>query len=268
MNPDRRPFEERLPASGSQPQSSADADADAGRSLRTFVSRSSLNAPSFHATEDAGTEAFPFPPLSDQTSAPQHPAAGSSRRRTSSNASQDRPDIYRTTSRNPSIRIRRRSNVSLRAPSQRSSVTESILENPDDAQAGQQVQSGRARSSSQPERGPARNDPNNLARHSRAVPQTAMPRLTEESVRPTMEELGFDRTPPLERPLSPTASLPDMPTEHDPRQVGRMRRMSRLFWPGTRNDGLPPQDAATAQREAEYNDELVDFLDAVGTWNP
>jgi len=263
MNPDRRPSEdERRPDSESHPQSSSADAAAGGQSLRTFVSRSSLHAPSFQATEDANTESFPFPPLADE-----RPAESSHRRR-SSNASQNRPDLYRSQSRNPSIRIRRRSNVSLRPPSQRSSIAESIPENPDDAPtATLQLPTGRARSVSQPERGTARADPVALARHSRAVPQVAMPRLTEESTRPTMDELGFDRTPPLERTPSPAVSLPEMSSEnHHPGYLGRMRRMSKFFWPGGRADGgQPSQDAATAQRNAEYDDELVDFLDVVGT---
>lgn len=269
MNPHRRPSDD---PSHDPRITRAPSPGDAGSSLRPVSSGTSIHAPSFHAAEDTGTESFPFPPLADQRSAPPQTWRNQSAYRTTSHASLDRPDNNRRSSRNPSIRIARRSNASLggAASSRRTSVTESPLATPSDELPGFNFDRGRARSASQPERAPARTDPSNLARHSRAVPQVAMPRLTEEGARPTMEELGVSESS-AQRPPSPAVSLPTPVTASQPPHAGRMRRMSRFFWPGAGGGGnsstaasLPPDEAAAARRNAEYDDDMVDYLDTIG----
>lgn len=251
--------------------------------LTSWASRSSMHAPSFQAADDAGTEAFPFPPLTDS---PTSPRSASARRSVAPsslrNNSPPRPDMSRRPSQTPSIRIRRRSNASLRAPAERSSFPDFAAQTQADpfgstittpntpATARQQV--GRPRSSSHPERGEPRYDAN-IARHSRAVPQVAMPRLTEEGTRPTLEELGVTPSP-AEHPLSPVQSLPQQSAprheQQHPADVGMVRKMSRFFRPGHGNAN-PPQDTASLApagsqyADTEYDDHLVDYLDIVGT---
>ncbi|KAJ6440611.1 integral membrane protein [Purpureocillium lavendulum] len=133
---------------------------------------------------------------------------------------------------------------------------------------------GRPRSISQPTSGggvrPGDASSSFAARNSRRLPpQTSLPRLTEEGSRPTMAELGI---PPS--PLSPTVSLPERTHSlegevQEPVEVrgNRMRRMSRLFWPGfarrEQQVGEVPNRPATTQPEDEYHDQLVDYLDTI-----
>lgn len=153
--------------------------------------------------------------------------------------------------RQPSIRIRRSSNGSVYSNYSFDGFSDD----------------GRPRSISQPERARV-NDGSALARHSRRVPQAAMPRLTEEGGRPSMAELGLsddDRA----SAMSPTASLPDEAMR--PRH-GRLRRASRFIWPGNHRRQPPADSIAVpmrnrddgATRDNEYDQELVDWLDVIG----
>lgn len=174
--------------------------------------------------------------------------------------------------RQPSIRIRR-SSYGSRAPD---AAVQSYF--PPSASGGlfpphDRVDDGRLRSISQPERAQLP-EGSGLAQHSRRVPSMAMPRLTEEGVRPSAAELGLSST----SPLSPTLSLPepsaggvhDLPGYEDqpvPQRRGLQtaRKMSRMFWPGHKGrqgekQAVPPQTAA----EAEYESQLVDWLDTIG----
>ncbi|KAH7003012.1 hypothetical protein EDB82DRAFT_2775 [Fusarium venenatum] len=149
--------------------------------------------------------------------------------------------------RQPSIRIRRSSNGSVYSNYSFDGFSDD----------------GRQRSVSQPERARVQ-DGNALARHSRRVPQAAMPRLTEEGNRPSMAELGMSDD---DRAMSPTASLPEdaMRPRH-----GRLRRASRFFWPGHRRQ--PDADSIAVPmrnrdiddaRDDEYDQDLVDWLDVI-----
>ncbi|KAH6689817.1 hypothetical protein F5X68DRAFT_204305 [Plectosphaerella plurivora] len=256
--------------------------------LTSWASRSSLHAPSFQAAEDAGTEAFPFPPLTDSPTSPRSARRGGGNGggggppsiRDPSPATRDRPDFLRRPSNNPSIRIRRRSNASLRAPAERSSFpdlsAQSLAEHNNSLPPappglpGQQI--GRPRSSSHPERGQVPRNDANIARHSRAVPQVAMPRLTEEGTRPTMEELGMTPSPggrSDDHPLSPVRSLPQEHTAHQPHHTGMVRKVSKFFWPGRgeshRQQASQHSGPASQSQDAdtEYDDQLVDWLDVV-----
>ncbi|CAF3522418.1 unnamed protein product, partial [Fusarium graminearum] len=149
--------------------------------------------------------------------------------------------------RQPSIRIRRSSNGSVYSNFSFDGASDD----------------GRPRSISQPERARVQDGPA-LARHSRRVPQAAMPRLTEEGNRPSMAELGMSDD---DRAMSPTASLPEDAMR--PRQ-GRLRRASRFFWPGHRRQ--PDNDSIAVPmrnrdiddaRDDEYDQELVDWLDVI-----
>ena len=152
------------------------------------------------------------------------------------------------------------------------------------ASASRQSSSGRPRSISQPERAHVPQD-TLLARHSRRAPQIAMPRLTEEGARPTMEELDASNRSP-----SPTHSLPERqlslsrnrtepgPGPPDgPQRLQRMRNMSRFFWPRRQTQQSQQGEAQEAQQqpgelqaraEDEYNERLVDYLDTIGMLPP
>ena len=152
--------------------------------------------------------------------------------------------------RQPSIRIRRSSNGSVYSNYSFDGFSDD----------------GRPRSVSQPERARTHDGPA-LARHSRRVPQAAMPRLTEEGGRPSMAELGISDD---DRAMSPTASLPDDAMR--PKQ-GRLRRASRFFWPGNHHRRQGGDDTmAVPMRnrddnpnpDDEYDQNLVDWLDVIG----
>jgi hypothetical protein len=259
--------------------------------LTSWASRSSLQASSFQAAEDAGTEAFPFPPLTDSPTSPRSARRGTAAPsiRNLSPPARDRPDIYRRPSQTPSIRIRRRSNASLSAaPAERSSFPDLSAQSLADHNNNNnnnnnnyppplpRQQTGRPRSSSHPERGEVPRNDANIARHSRAVPQVAMPRLTEEGTRPTMEELGMTPSPAAgdDHPLSPVRSLPQEHTANRPQHTGMVRKVSKFFWPGRSEShrtqtGHPPAPGSQSQdADTEYDDQLVDWLDVVGTLLP
>ena len=104
----------------------------------------------------------------------------------------------------------------------------------------------------------------------------AMPRLTEEGTRPTMEELGAA----YNEPISPAQSLPDdrldlsrnqtdPGVEDGPPRLHRMRRMSRMFWPRRQAQdqqgvGEETGQPSATQEDQEYDEMLVDYLDTVG----
>ncbi|KAI1053786.1 hypothetical protein LB507_007478 [Fusarium sp. FIESC RH6] len=150
--------------------------------------------------------------------------------------------------RQPSIRIRRSSNGSVYSNYSFDGFSDD----------------GRPRSVSQPERARTHDGPA-LARHSRRVPQAAMPRLTEEGGRPSMAELGISDDGGA---MSPTASLPDDAIR--PKQ-GRLRRASRFFWPGNHRRQGGDDTMAVPMRnrddnpnpDDEYDQNLVDWLDVI-----
>ncbi|RFN47813.1 hypothetical protein FIE12Z_7941 [Fusarium flagelliforme] len=150
--------------------------------------------------------------------------------------------------RQPSIRIRRSSNGSVYSNYSFDGFSDD----------------GRPRSVSQPERARTHDGPA-LARHSRRVPQAAMPRLTEEGGRPSMAELGISDD---DRAMSPSASLPDDAIR--PKQ-GRFRRASRFFWPGNHRRQADNDTMAVPMRnrddnpnpDDEYDQNLVDWLDVI-----
>ncbi|PTB61522.1 hypothetical protein BBK36DRAFT_1094956, partial [Trichoderma citrinoviride] len=187
-----------------------------------------------------------------------------------------RPTYERT--RQPSIRIRRSSGGSQAPPIDYASESS-------DTDTGTRY-GLRPRSISQPSPTAQSNADGNVARHSRRVPQLALPRLTEEGSRPTMAELGV--------PMSPARSLPDQRLDEDEqrrrlsagsepgRKMTRKRKLSKLLWPGSLNRGSPAPrgdteaggDAAQghAQGQAqgrpqpqsdEYGEGLVDWLDII-----
>ncbi|RBR22703.1 hypothetical protein FVER53590_03251 [Fusarium verticillioides] len=191
-----------------------------------------------------------FPRFPSQTSLSAFP----SYQETSSNYPQQqtrrRPPVDQA--RQPSIRIRRNSNGSVYS---NHSVTSQFDGFSDD---------GRPRSISQPERARVSDG---LARHSRRVPQVAMPRLTEEGGRPSLAELGIN-SDDQSAPLSPTASLPEENT-NGRGGLGRLRRASRFLWPGHRRQSGEDQMAVPMgqqyddRRDDEYDQELVDWLDVI-----
>ncbi|KAM5352877.1 hypothetical protein ACJ41O_005599 [Fusarium nematophilum] len=164
----------------------------------------------------------------------------------------------------PSIRLRRTSNGSLYSIA-RSQASSNEGFSSQQQQHHHGSDAGRPRSISQPERARISEAPT-LARHSRRVPQVAMPRLTEEGARPSLAELGLEGPT---TPISPIVSLPDQadhPREADVEQsrLQRARRLSRMFWPGHRRqaDGRQMVEPQTAEEE-EYARELVDWLDVI-----
>ncbi|OAA63087.1 integral membrane protein [Cordyceps fumosorosea ARSEF 2679] len=183
------------------------------------------------------------------------------------------PDLSRPASRNssrrPSIRIRRLSNASLN-PLDADPVVASSSS--DAAAATGSARRSRPRSVSQPTLdAAARDGGGETARHSRRVPQAALPRLTEEGTRPTMQELGITGTH-----LSPTTSLPgtvagqrraSLDVDSSTSQQNRRRRFSRMFWPGG-NSGSQRRSQDTTSRgsiyqDDEYDEHLVDLLDTI-----
>lgn len=197
-----------------------------------------------------------------------------------------------TLTRTPSIRIRRRSSSqrsrsSWRPGSNRNSANLSDAGSSDAAgnQAAGNQASGlgsssgsgrRPRSVSQPDQAyiPPQ-DTSHISRRSRRTQAPiAMPRLTEEGSRPTVDELGFDpRSPsPQSLPddrleLSRNQSAPGL--SDGPPRLQRMRNVSRFFWPrrGDQSSNASETDTRTdeeIQRQDEYDERLVDYLDTVG----
>ncbi|KAK2680699.1 Protein of unknown function DUF2985 [Fusarium oxysporum f. sp. vasinfectum] len=189
-----------------------------------------------------------FPRFPSQTSLSAFPSYQESNYSQQQQQTRRRPPVDQA--RQPSIRIRRNSNGSVYS---NHSVTSQFDGFSDD---------GRPRSISQPERARVSDG---LARHSRRVPQVAMPRLTEEGGRPSLAELGISDD--QSAPLSPTASLPDENT-NGRGGLGRLRRASRFIWPGHRRQSGEDQAVPMGQRDDdrrddEYDQELVDWLDVI-----
>ncbi|RFU81691.1 hypothetical protein TARUN_476, partial [Trichoderma arundinaceum] len=238
--------------------------AGSNRRLGSVSSRRSFNPATPDAAEESETEYFP--PLGTTSSAVSR--ASSIRGRAPSTAGSDagRPTHERT--RQPSIRIRRSSSGASAQTAGLDYASESS-----DTDTGRR-RGARPRSISQPMPAAQIYPDANVARHSRRVPQMALPRLTEEGSRPTMAELGI---PPS--PISPSRSLPEEPLpEDDPRlgadparRLSRKRKISRLFWPGSISRGSQAQPgdveagvqpAHEAQPQSdEYGEDLVDWLD-------
>ncbi|RSL46326.1 hypothetical protein CEP53_010381 [Fusarium sp. AF-6] len=249
-------------ASHHQPGPSGHLQVAAASNLRRTPSpsssRASINPPATPGSPAPIDESAPdyFNPLSQAPSAQSQTSISSFPRLPSQTSLSAFPDVAPPPrrppidqARLPSIRLRRTSNGSLYSDNGLSS----------------EFDPNRPRSISQPERARVSDAPV-LARHSRRVPQIAMPRLTEEGARPSLAELGMDGPT---SPLSPAVSLPDQ--THPPREsdvdmsrLQRARKMSRMFWPGHRRQGdqkqaMRPQTA----EEEEYAQELVDWLDVI-----
>lgn len=203
-------------------------------------------------------------PAGDASSRPEHfPAltASSSRQSIFNTLPYDSSgDLYRgslrssSSSRLPSIRLRRNSNASI--------ITTSTLADSEDVPPSTS-RPGRPRSTSQP----------GGALHSdRRSAQAALPRLTEEGNRPTMAELDAAASGAR---LSPTPSIPEnagRERAHSSLDIAstgsppRRRRLSRMFWPAGASDGdrASADDFRRDLREEEYEEQLVDLLDIVG----
>ncbi|CAM1500411.1 Fc.00g095730.m01.CDS01 [Cosmosporella sp. VM-42] len=235
-----------------QPAGGPAASPAASPSPSRRSSRYSLNP----ATPGAASETADnyFEPLSELPSAQSRISVPSTFRRPSSSG---RPALE---GRNrSSIRLRRSSNASLSSTTGQipfPALEPGYFDNHDG------FQDGRPRSISQPERARVNDGGGISARHSRRVPQVAMPRLTEEGARPTLGELGVEPT----SPLSPTLSLPENTTAPQPGKpkMQRARNISRMFWPGHRRQPdqqtVPP---AIPNPEDEYTQDLVDWLDII-----
>ncbi|KAM3499300.1 hypothetical protein MY10362_007432 [Beauveria mimosiformis] len=166
--------------------------------------------------------------------------------------------------RRPSIRIRRGSN-----PSSDNAAAAASSSSSDALATVSSARTGRPRSASQPSLDAAARTGDG-ARNSRRTPQVALPRLTEEGSRPTMQELGLTGSP-----LSPTASLPgsiarnrpeSLRDDPGPSQQPPRRRFSR-FWPGGNGASQrPSQDTmsrGSTLQDEEYEEHLVDILDTI-----
>lgn len=165
--------------------------------------------------------------------------------------------------RQPSIRIRRKSSTGTQRP-----VSNASLDALSFSQ-GFHDDPNRPRSLSQPERARLPQDGPPNPRYPRRVQDFAMPRLTEEGNRPTMEELGEARAASHGAPLSPTASLPEHHTYDDEpseSQDGRNHRFrGRKLWPGFgRKNDRHATPNPQQQAEEEYDEALVDYLDTIG----
>lgn len=181
------------------------------------------------------------------------------------NLSSRPPSGYRNASRLPSIRLRRNSNASIR--SQANSIASDVAPAEDTALPSL-AQHGRQRSASNP--GSLTSTGQVDARHSRRVPQIALPRLTEEGSRPTMEELGVNAaeagrlSPPVSEPPEAIQDRESSMETDGARPQRRKRGMSLRLWPRRNSvDQAEPPDARDS-RQDEYDEQLVDYLDTVG----
>ncbi|KAL7943939.1 hypothetical protein V8C42DRAFT_92830 [Trichoderma barbatum] len=239
------------------------------RRLGSLSSRRSLNPATPDATEESETEYFPA--LGATSSAVSRNSSIRGRAPSTAGSESGRPAHERT--RQPSIRIRRSSSGA-------SVASQAHLDYASESSDTETRRHGlRPRSISQPMPAAQPYADANLARHSRRVPQMALPRLTEEGSRPTLTELGVTSSP-----ISPSRSLPEEPLGEDEarrlsvgsepaRRLTRKRKISRLFWPGgsiSRGSQAPPGDtqadvdAAQAQPQSdEYGEDLVDWLDII-----
>lgn len=212
--------------------------------------------------DNASTEYFPTLGQASSRSSMRSAASGFSER--------DSPALPRQ----PSIRLRRRGGS---GSSQRSAAEQAAAQAAAAQFNGTDAQ-GRPRSISQPERSYAGGSRGtNVARHSKAVPQQHLPRLTEEGNRPTMQDLGIstedqDQVAPLPNPVARSRSLEDAPGEVQ--QRSGLRRVSNFFRPrrttmssdveqasGTDSGSIaPPQRTA---EDDEYDAAIVDYLDTI-----
>ncbi|KAM3445541.1 hypothetical protein MY3296_010184 [Beauveria thailandica] len=177
-----------------------------------------------------------------------------------------------TRNRRPSIRIRRGSNASLNTQtSDNAAAAAAAAAASSDAlaAASSSARIGRPRSASQPSLDAAARTVD-VARHSRRTPQVALPRLTEEGSRPTMQELDLTGSP-----LSPTTSLPGSIARHRPESLRNdpspspqnpRRRFSR-FWPGgngaSQRRSQDTMSRGSTFQDEEYEEHLVDILDTI-----
>lgn len=111
----------------------------------------------------------------------------------------------------------------------------------------------------------------------------AMPRLTEEGARPTMEDLGIVDQPPPPAHSRPVSAVNadgepiDLEAEGEDGGQGlrRMRTWSRIFRPRgqtirsqdserTSNDRASSDRPPSRINQEEYDERLVDYLDTVG----
>ncbi|KAL7928655.1 hypothetical protein V8C35DRAFT_317636 [Trichoderma chlorosporum] len=244
-----------------------------GRRTGSLSSRQSYNLATPDATEESETEYFPA--LGTTPSAVSRTSSIRGRAPSMAGSESGRPIPERT--RQPSIRIRRSSSGA-------SAASQAHLDYASESSDGETRRHGgaRPRSISQPMPAAQAYD-GNVARHSRRVPQMALPRLTEEGSRPTLAELGVPASP-----ISPSRSLPEDPLEDDngrrmsagsepPKRLTRKRKLSRLFWPGgslsrgsqaqaqaAPGDTQAGNNAAPAQPQSdEYGEDLVDWLDII-----
>ena len=278
------------PSSSRRPRSDSQVDptdtSDASASVPAARPAAHLRDPPTPAESDAPGSEY-FGPLSSVASRPslrslrsRFSLASLGNRPASAAASLDAPGAP-DPSRQPSIRIRRLSSTASVA-SHASSAYETApdMQIPDARNAGTSHTGGRPRSLSQPGPAPppaAYGDAGAAARARntrRAMPQIALPRLTEEGSRPTMAELGMGST----SPLSPSMSMPTAPAferSHSDAEAGydeetnkRPRRrtiVGRILRPGFRRSSVQPlaTQAGPAPSD-EYNQELVDWLDIIG----
>lgn len=173
----------------------------------------------------------------------------------------------RNSSRRPSIRIRR-SSINLNGGPPAGASAEAFPSYDGSQNTESNRRPGRPRSSSQPSPHANNRDSDAGARHPRRPPQAALPRLTEEGSRPTMEELGVNGPP-----LSPTTSLPgdmnhdrdsSLERESNASQPSRRSRFSIMRWPGNGRRGAQDKTYRQSRQADEYGEELVDLLDTVG----
>ncbi len=257
-------------SSSGRPASAVELQPQPSQSRRQSRSVSPMPpiTPSGNASQEPSNDYFE--PISQ---VPSHLSQRSEARLSAIPTSESRPDT-RNSNRRPSIRIRRSSsNLTTGIPPGASLPAAS-----DGFPSEQYGQSrdparrhGRPRSISQPSLHVDNRGADVGARHSRRVPQVAMPRLTEEGSRPTMQELGMAGSPGS--PLSPTASLPQginrdrddsLERASNASQPNRRRRFSLMRWPGAGRRGSQSSTYRQSRQADEYDEELVDLLDTIG----
>lgn len=207
---------------------------------------------------------------------------------TASSSSLAPPPMLGESIRQPSIRIRRRTNSSARPRSAAGAAASTDnLSRTASASSTAAVASdpftGRRRSLSQPERPPTTADTAaaNSRQAPRRAPPTAMPRLTEEGTRPTAEELGVPRSavqppPPVSQGLrlsgDRTDEDDDVPAGQPGGRLQAMRTWSRLFRPRAQSQSAEDGDGVASEQSRPasgvppdtYDERLVDYLDTVG----
>lgn len=143
-----------------------------------------------------------------------------------------------------------------------------------------QDDAGRPRSISQPERARLPPDAGTYARQPRRAPapELAMPRLTEEGPRPTLDELeattnqaAYRSGPQVPFGRGPTGrewddvAPDDDANEPNSSRLQRFRRPSMRFLPGfARGQTTQPSLDASTDAQQEYDEALVNWLDTIG----